>query len=196
MGAKTIKTTPEKLCKMIDSFEDDARCGNEIKTKRRRCLRRKRWTKHGSCKFGKIFKQVTKRRRRKRRSGTFIDGIEFTNITIRHRRTTDGNNGVDCSKSKGGRKKRFIAIACFISVGAVVSVFLINKKLILLIFQLAGWSPCKSCCCRSGSSWSWSCSSWSRSCSNSWSSFGRPSNCEKTSSCCCATAAKSHLCTW
>ena len=73
MGAKTIKTTPEKLCKMIDSFEDDARCGDEIKTKRRRCLRRKRWTKHGSCKFGKIFKQVTKRRRRKRRLGTIID---------------------------------------------------------------------------------------------------------------------------
>ena len=79
--------------------------------------------KKQSCKFKNILKEVTKGRRRKRRTGSSLGAIsiQFMNTTIRQRRTRKKQEGVDCSKY-GGRQKRVITVACVIGISALVCI--------------------------------------------------------------------------
>ena len=119
-NATSLKMHPIDLCSIIKSLKNEAGCKQGIKRKQRRCRSKKRRQK--SCKFGKILKEVTKR---KRRTGSSLGAIsiQFMNTTIRQRRTRKKQEGVDCSKY-GGRQKRVITVACVIGISALVCILL------------------------------------------------------------------------
>ena len=125
---------PKDLCSIMKSLKNEAGCKQGIKRKQRRCRsekqrKNKKWTipkrrLKRSCKFGKIFNQVTKRR--KRRTGSLAAiSFQFSNFTtIRQRRTNkEDDEGVDCSKYGRGREKRVITVSCVIGISALVCNF-------------------------------------------------------------------------
>ena len=149
--AKTLKMHPIDYCKMIDSLQNEEDCKTGIKNEQDKCryrrqrksqkfMKSKRGQKKQSCKFKKIFNQVTKRRRDKRRASSLGSiSIQFSNKTIRRRRRKmdDNEKPVNCSewkgtrkkytyKKEGGREKRVITVACVVGISALVRILFFN----------------------------------------------------------------------
>ena len=146
-NAQVLKMHPIDYCKMIDSLQNEEDCKTGIKNEQDKCrsrrqrkgknwMKSKRGKKKQSCKFKKIFKQVTKRRRDKRRASSLGSiSIQFSNKTIRRRRRKkeEDEKPVNCSEWRGGRKKytytkeggrekRVITVACVVGISALVSI--------------------------------------------------------------------------
>ena len=158
-NAQVLKMHPIDYCKMIDSLQNEEDCKTGIKNEQDKCrsrrqrkgkkwMKSKRGKKKQSCKFKKIFNQVTKRRRDKRRTSSLGSiSIQFSNKTIRRRRRKkeEDEKPVNCSEWRGGRKKytytkeggrekRVITVACVVGISALVGIILKRKKTISLIF--------------------------------------------------------------
>ena len=160
--AKTLKMHPIDYCRMIDSLQNEEKCKEGIKNEQDKCRSRrkrkgkkmtksKRGQKIQSCKFRKIFKQVTKRRRDKRATSSLGSiSIQFSNKTIRRRRRKkeEDEKPVNCSEwrgkrknytytKEGGREKRVITVACVVGISALVGIFFnFTKKSTFLIFSI------------------------------------------------------------